>query len=185
MAAGGYKIRDQGGIHFITFAVVGWDDVFTREQYRTMLVESLKYCQEHKGLQIYGWCIMSNHVHLIVKAAEQNLSGVLRDFKKFTAYKIIHAIQANPLESRKAWMLDIFKKEGRSNSRNIHYQFWCQDNHAQILFNSIFSQQKLQYIHQNPVAAGIVRYAEDYLYSSARDYYEGRSIGLLSIQFLT
>ena len=185
MSAGGYKIRDQGGIHFITFALVGWVDVFTKEQYRTMLVESLKYCQQYKGLEIYGWCIMSNHVHLILAAAEQNLSGVLRDFKKFTAYKIIHAIQTNPLERRKTWMLDIFKKKGDSNSRNVHYQFWCQDNGPQMLFTSLLSHQKLQYIHQNPVAAGIVRHGEDYLYSSARDYYEGRNIGLLSIQFLS
>ena len=185
MSAGGYKIRDQGGIHFITFAVVDWVDVFTKKQYRTMLIESLKYCQQYKGLQIYGWCIMSNHVHLIIAAADQNLSHLLGDFKKFTSNKIIQAIQANPLERRKTWMLDIFKKHGDSNSRNSHYQFWRQDNHPKLLFTSLLTQQKLQYIHQNPVAAGIVRHAEDYLYSSARDYYEGEHIGLLEIQFLS
>ena len=177
MATGGYKIRDQGGIHFLTSAAVGWVDVFTKAQYRTMLVASLQCCQEHKGLQTDGWCIMSNDGHWMVAAAEQNLSAVLRDFKQFIAYKIIHAIQSNPLERRKAWMLDIFKQEGDSNSRDIQDQFWCQDHHPTTLFNSLFSQQKLPYIHQHPVAAGIVRCAEDYLYSSVRDYDAGQSIG--------
>jgi len=65
MSKGGYKIIDQGGLYYVTFAVVSWVDVFTRKEYSDILIESLRYCQQEKGLVIYGWCIMSNHVHLI------------------------------------------------------------------------------------------------------------------------
>ena len=127
MSEGGYKIRNQAAIHFITFAVVSWIDVFTRKDYRNILLESIRFCQRDKGLVVYSWCIMSNHVHLIVSAKNNNLSDVLRDFKKFTSKKIITAIEANTKESRREWMLDIFRKEGGANSRNKEYQFWRQD----------------------------------------------------------
>jgi putative transposase len=100
MSEGGYKIRNQAAIHFITFAVVGWIDVFTRKDYRDILLDSIRFCQRDKGLEVYSWCIMSNHVHLIVSARNNNLSDVLRDFKKFTSKKIITAIEANTKESR-------------------------------------------------------------------------------------
>lgn len=61
-----YKIRDQSQLHFLTFAVVEWIDVFTRNEYKDVLIESLKYCQKQKGLLLYAYCIMTNHVHLII-----------------------------------------------------------------------------------------------------------------------
>jgi REP element-mobilizing transposase RayT len=184
MSEGGYKIRNKEGIHFITFAVVEWVDVFTRKEYKDILIESLKHCQKERGLQIYSWCIMSNHVHLVISAIQNDTSEILRDFKKFTSKEIIKAITAHPGESRKEWMLEIFKKEGAANSRNVTYQFWRQDNQPKELFSSNFTNQKLEYIHNNPVEAGIVEKAEEYIYSSARDYYEGKSVGLLEIEFL-
>jgi len=75
----GYKIRNQAAIHFITFAVVEWIDVFTRQQY--IVVESLQYCKTNKGLNVHGWCIMSNHLHLILSVQNNDLSSILRDFK--------------------------------------------------------------------------------------------------------
>ncbi|MEP7253097.1 MAG: transposase [Ginsengibacter sp.] len=81
MSKGGYKIFDQGGTYFVSFAVVSWVDVFTRKEYRDIVVESLQHCQRERGLVIYGWCIMSNHVHLIISAKENNVSDVLGNFK--------------------------------------------------------------------------------------------------------
>lgn len=166
----GYKIRDEQGIHFVTFAVVEWIDVFTRKDYRDIIVDSLKYCQREKGLKLYGWCLMSNHIHLVIAAEQQNTSDLLRDFKKYTSKQIIKTILENPKESRKEWMLAIFKQAGASNSLNKNYQFWRQDNQPKELFSKHFSKQKMDYIHNNPVEAGIVNSAEDYLYSSARNY---------------
>lgn len=77
-------------------------------------------------MRLHSWCIMSNHLHLIVSAKENNLSDVLRDFKKFTSKELIKAINDNKQESRRDWMLEIFEREGAKNSRNTEYQFWRQ-----------------------------------------------------------
>jgi putative transposase len=182
MAEGGYKIRNAGGIHFVTFAVVEWVDVFSRKEYKDVLIESLAFCQEKKGLVLYGWCIMSNHVHFMASAQNNNLSDILRDFKKYTSTQIVSSILKNQQESRKDWMMNIFEKAGRENSRNTGHQFWRQDNHPIECFSPDFTRQKMDYLHNNPVAAGIVFNPEDYVYSSAGDY-AGRK-GLLKVELL-
>ena len=184
MSEGGYKITDQGATYFVSFAVVAWVDVFSRKEYRDILIESLQYCQAQKGLMIYAWCIMSNHVHLIISAKQNNVSDVLGHFKKYTSKQIIKAIINHPAESRKEWMINIFKASGNENSRNIDYQFWQQDNQPKIILTPSFAAQKLNYIHNNPVDAGIVDKAEEYIYSSAKDYYSGKQSGLIQIEFL-
>jgi len=109
---------------------------------------------------------------------------VLGDFKKFTSKQITKAIIEHPGESRKEWMLKIFKEAGERNSRNSNYQFWQQDNQPKIIYTPDFAAQKLEYIHNNPVEAGIVEKGEEYIYSSARDYFYGKQCGLLKIEFL-
>jgi putative transposase len=97
-----YKITDQQGIHFVTATVVQWVDVFTRSLYADMVIESIKFCQRKKGLCIYGWVIMSNHLHMICSCKEGfELSNTLRDFKKYTSTKIVDTIESNKAESRK------------------------------------------------------------------------------------
>ena len=184
MNEGGYKIRNQAMAHFITFAVVEWVDVFTRKDYRDIVLESIRHCQHEKGLLLHAWCIMSNHLHLIASAKENDLSDVLRDFKKFTSKQLLKAIRDNQHESRKDWMLEIFRKAGEANSRNSEYQFWRQDNQPKEVYSPSFAFQKLNYIHNNPVEAGIVDKPEEYLYSSARDYKQARKCGLLDLVFI-
>jgi len=184
MSDGGYKIRNQSAIHFITFAVVEWVDVFTRKEYRDIVLDSIKHCQDKRSLLLHCWCIMSNHLHLIVSAKNNDLSEILRDFKKFTSKQIIKAIEENQHESRREWMLRIFREEGEKNSRNTNYQFWRQDNQPQELYSAAFVFQKMNYIHNNAVEAGIVERPEDYLYSSAKDYVLTKKCGLLDLVFL-
>ena len=184
MNEGGYKIRNQSAVHFITFAVAEWVDVFTRKEYCDIILDSIKFCQSDKGLRLHSWCIMSNHLHLIVSAKGENLSDVLRDFKKFTSKQVVKAIAENMQESRRNWMLEIFRKEGAKNSRNKDFQFWRQDNQPMELYSGAFTFQKLNYIHQNPVEAGIVEKAEEYLYSSAKDYFFQKKCGLLEVEFI-
>jgi len=90
-----YKIRDQGAIYFVTFATVYWIDVFTRLLYKEIVVDSLNYCIENKGLKVYAWVIMSNHVHLIIGSDDGKIEHILRDLKKFTSKAIIEAISDN------------------------------------------------------------------------------------------
>ena len=92
MGLDGYKIRDQQAIHFITFATVQWIDVFTRSDYVNIIIDSLKYCRKEKGLHVHAYCIIPNHLHLIISTPNNHLSDVIRDFKKFTSAKIIKAI---------------------------------------------------------------------------------------------
>lgn len=178
-----YKIRDQTKLHFITFSVVEWVDVFTRNIYKEVVVESLNYCQKHKGLIVYAWCIMTNHVHLIISSQDGfKQEDILRDLKKHTSKKLIKMIKDNPQESRKNWMLWIFSEAGKRNTNNKAFQFWQQDNHPIELSSNELMDQKLAYIHNNPVVAGIVDEPENYLYSSARDYSGGK--GLIEISFI-
>jgi len=184
MSDRGYAIKDQFGIHFLTFSVVQWVDVFSRKEYADTVVESLKFCQEKKGLKIHAWCIMSNHVHLILSTTAPNkLSDVLRDFKKFTSNKIIEAISENTKESRRNWMLWIFKRAGEENNRNKDHQFWQQENHPVECNTNEVLDSRMKYLHENPVRAGLVRYEQDYVYSSAVDYYTTEK-GLLDIVFV-
>lgn len=176
----GFKIYNHQQAHFITFAVVEWIDVFTRPMYKDILVESLKYCQQEKGLNIHGWCIMTNHVHFVISAEQgYSLSDILRDLKKFTASSILKYIEANKKESRKNWMLWLFKEAGKRNSNNKNYQFWRQDNRPMEITSNEFFTQKMEYIHYNPVKEGFCKKAIDYPYSSA-SWYEDKS-GLIEI----
>jgi len=118
---------------------------------------------------LYGYVIMSNHIHIAVQSETGKLSDLIRDFKKFTAKTILEKIQSEP-ESRSEWMLERFKKATQSHSRNKNYQFWQYGNHAEEIYSEKFMWSKLDYIHLNPVRAGIVGRASNYMYSSATNY---------------
>ena len=93
----------------------------TRTEYRDIYLESVRYCQKEKGLVVYAWCMMSNHIHLIVRAEEDNLSGVIRDLKKFTSKKLFAAIEENAEESRRNWIVAIFRRNGEFNHNNLNF----------------------------------------------------------------
>ena len=159
-----YKFYNPDGLYFISFAVKDWVDVFTRNEYKNILVDSLNFCQNHKGLELFAWCIMTNHVHLIARAEEGCLlQNILRDFKGFTSKEILKAISNNPQESRKEWLLEKFR-DAEGNC------FWQAENHPIELWSNEVINQKLNYLHNNPVEEGLVFRAEDYVYSSAVDY---------------
>jgi REP element-mobilizing transposase RayT len=116
---------------------------------------------------------MSNHVHLVASVDEGHaISAFVRDCKKFTAKRIVESIQNSGVESRKDWILHQFKYYASRHTRNEHYQLWEHDNHFIELFSPDVTQQKIDYVHQNPVRAGLVYRAEDYIYSSASNYAE-------------
>ncbi len=174
-----YRFDNPDGAYFVTFTAVEWIDVFTRSRYSDIVVESLRFCIQKKGLRIHAWVIMSSHLHLIIsRNGKPGFSDIIRDFKKFTADQIIAAIQSET-ESRRNWMIWLFKSAGRKNSNNKEFQFWQQGNHPEELITNKFIDQKLHYIHENPVNAGLVYRAEDYVYSSAIDYAGGK--GLLPV----
>lgn len=158
-------------LYFTTSTIVDWMDIFTRPQYKHIIVESLEYCQANKGLDIYAWVLMTNHLHMIVgMRGEDAIGDVLRDFKKFTSKKIINAIHENQQESRKEWLLSRCSFRAANDKKIASYKFWQEGNHIEQIDTYEFYKQKLDYIHQNPVRQEYVEYPQDYLYSSARNY---------------
>lgn len=124
---------------------------------------------------LYGYVIMTNHIHLIIQSDSGELSDLIRDLKKFTATRILELIKNSP-ESRREWILERFHKATLSHNRNKNYQVWRYGNHAEEIFTEKFLWSKLNYIHLNPVHAGIVAKASEYLYSSASNYVYGNGI---------
>ncbi len=181
----GYIIADQFATHFLTFSTVGWVDLFTRKKCRDILLESFRYCVKNKGLVINAYVIMSNHVHIIVTAQESSvgLSAIVRDMKKYTSKLLLNWVLKSGEEKRKDWMEVVFKYHSKFNRRNKNYQIWQQDNKPMVCSHPKFTSQKIEYIHQNPVIAGIVDKPDDYRYSSARNY-SGRNDFLLKVDVI-
>lgn len=166
-----YKFHNPEGLYFVSFAVVEWLDVFTRNEYKNLLLESLAFCQKKKGMEIVAWCIMTNHMHLVFRSVDgQHPALLLGDFKRYTSKAIVKEIRDNPRESRKEFLLERFKKAAGKSSNVTGYQFWRHDNKPIELWSNKVIQQKINYIHNNPVDAGLVFRPEDYVYSSAVDY---------------
>ena len=171
-----YKFHDLSKLYFITFTVVNWVDVFTRPAYKDILIESWKYCHGKKGLDIYGWVIMTNHVHMIIGSHGVDLNLIIGQMKRFTSISLKKEIYYNQWESRREWMLKIFTEAGKLRSNTDEWQFWQHESHPIKLFSDKIFQQKLNYIHNNPVKAGWVKRGEDYVYSSAIDYCGGKGL---------
>ena len=165
-----YKFHEKEGAYFVSFATVNWIDVFTRDLYFSIMTESLDYCRKNKGMEIYGYCIMPSHVHLIFRSALGDPSGLMRDLKGFTSRKIMKTIQDNPQESRREWLLWMFERAGKKNSNVKEKQFWQQNNQPIEIWSLKVFEQKLSYIHNNPVEVGFVTDPTDWKYSSARNY---------------
>lgn len=159
---------EEGKCYFLTMTVTDWLDVFLRKEYVNILLDSIRYCQQHKGLEIYAYCIMPSHIHMIA-SAEGRLGEILRDMKKFTSKAITKAIEENPRESKRQLFLECFTKAADKSRRHKNYCFWRETNHPVLLYSDKFIMQKERYIHMNPVKAGMVSRPEYYRLSSASD----------------
>jgi len=159
-----YNVTNQNDLYFITTTVVGWIDAFTRKELAQVVIDSLKFCQHHKGLVIYAWCLMPSHLHMIVSAEEgKKLSDIIRDFKKFTSKRIVSTIKE--INESRDWLLDKFSFAATVHSKSDEYKFWQDGFHPIALYSNEFKDQKLEYIHNNPVEAGIVHEPEHYINS--------------------
>jgi putative transposase len=174
--SGQHYIIKNDSTYFLTSTVVDWIDVFTNPIHSQLLVDSLKYCQENMFLNIFAWCLMPSHLHMIANSGgKKDLSGIMRDFKKFTSKKIVEQIQVEK-ESRRNWMMKRFEYVGKFNSKIKDYKFWQDGNQPIEIFSESVLWQKINYIHQNPVKARLVYREQDWLHSSARNYYNLPSV---------
>ncbi len=178
-----YKIHDQKEFYHVTFSVVNWIDVFIRENYREIFINSVKYCQREKGLLVGAWVIMTSHTHMIIGTNGDNIENIIRDMKSFISRHIRKEIENAAYESRKDWMLHIFYNAGKYNANNNDFQFWIQNNHPIQLSTPEMMLQRINYIHNNPVEAGFVCEPQHWKWSSAHDYCGGRQ-GILDLVML-
>lgn len=161
-----YLKTEEGKPYFLTSTIVDWIDLFTRPCYVNILLDSIRFCQQQKGLEVYAYVIMPSHFHMIARC-EGKLSNTLRDMKEHTSKRIIREILDNPQESRKEWLLEKFKLH--QNDGKKHYRVWQEGYHPEELYSDRFIDQKQYYIHMNPVEAGIVNRPEHYAWSSANE----------------
>ncbi len=156
-----YKFTDNSKLYFVSFAVTNWIDLFIRNEYRTILIDSIKHCQAEKDLELYGWCIMTSHVHLIIGTSGNLLSNIMRDLKRYTSEELHKAVANHKTESRKEWMLWLMERAAKKATNNARFQLWQPENHPIELATQKIAWQKLNYIHQNPVEAGFVKNSID------------------------
>lgn len=153
--------------YFITLTVVGWIDLFTRAMYCDFVIHNLNYCIKNKGLEVFSYCIMPSHIHLIARDEKGSLNNTLRDFKSFTSKQIIHHIETSDEESRRDWLLHLFKFHAKYQKQNSKYMLWQKTNFPIELSDNAVFDQKLAYTQNNPVASGLVNAPENWTYSSA------------------
>jgi putative transposase len=158
--------------YFLTFNVVDRIDVFVRPAYKQVVVNALNHFVDTQGLIVYAWCLMSSHVHLLIKTREGNGPAYFeRDFKRFTTPEILKAIEVE-MDPRREWMIKQFENFGTSLKKIEKFHLWqnCSSplhidcGQPQLLLD------RIGHIHENPIRERIVELPENYLFSSARDY---------------
>lgn len=150
-------------MYFLTFTIVKWIDIFTSSRYSEIPIRALKFYQKEYRLKLYGYVIMTNHMHLLAECSD--MIKFVSSFKSFTAKEIIRQVKS---EKRK-YILSIF--EDINLEEDQKYQVWQKGNWPELVEEGNFFNQKLNYIHENPLVAGYVEKEEDWCYSSARNYF--------------
>jgi REP element-mobilizing transposase RayT len=183
-----YKTAEKDKAYFVTFTIIDWIKVLYNDSYKMIIIDALKFYQQNRGLLIYAYCIMPNHVHLIIKSnGRETVSEVLRDLKKYTSKEITKRLESDDIKASKD-ILARFKDAGGKLKRIKTYKVWQDGNRPMVLYSNKFIWQKLNYIHKNAVEAEIVPNAEDYMFCSARNYAELDSvldIELISRELIT
>lgn len=167
-----YKVIESQSPTFVTITIVDWVDLFVRPAYTKVIDDSLNYCIKSKGLVVHAYVYMTSHLHLIVSSNGEELQNIIRDFKKFTSKQLITEI-SNQAESRREWLLNKFSYEAKKSGRATNYKVWQDGFHPVLLdtYNKI--EQRINYIHYNPVSAGFIFHERDWKNSSYSAYEEG------------
>jgi len=142
------------GIYYLTFTVRNWYYILDRHNRFQILADSLKYCQKNKGVKIYAYVFMINHLHLI--ASGNDMIGFVRDFKRHSSKEIQNNIIATELGVLRLFDLG-----------NGKYEFWSRTNMPKMIESEEYIIQKINYVHANPVRRQYVKKPEDWMWSSA------------------
>lgn len=172
-----YKILDDTGLYFITSTIVEWIPIFTSEKYFKIMADSISFCRKEKGLKVFAYVIMDNHIHLILNG--KNLINIIQSLKRHTAKTILEALKTD----NKEWILNQFHFYKKKNKIKSDYQVWQEGYHPQGIGTQDMLFQKIKYIHYNLVKRGLVLRPEDWRFSSA-NYYLNGEVGELELDEL-
>jgi len=178
-----YKVRDSASPTFITITIVDWVDLFTRPVYCRILDNSLAYCIANKGLIVHTYVYMTNHIHLIVSSEKEELQSIVRDFKKYTSKLIIKAIIENP-ESRREWLLNKFSYAADRIKRGKNYKVWKDGFHPVLLETRYMLEQRIKYIHENPMELELIDHPRSWINSSYLAYEDEKHIPIFELSIL-
>jgi REP element-mobilizing transposase RayT len=162
-----YGFRNPEGTFFVTSSIVEWLPVFTTAACCNILVNSLLHCRANKGLKIYAWVILDNHFHAILSGPD--LSSTLRGLKGFTAQALIEQIRTE----KRDWLLNQLAYYCKAHKTRSERQVWQEGSHPQEIETDDMMEQKVDYIHHNPVVRGLVIGLEHWRYSSAHEWLVG------------
>ena len=152
--------------HFFTATNLEWKKLLSRDKYKDIIIDSMRFLVKNRRVIIYGFVIMENHIHIIWQLqAGKKREDVQRDFLKYTAQQIKKDMMSNHPEDLISF---------RVNAKDRKYQFWERNPLSIEIWSEKVLMQKLQYIHENPVRAGVCKYPDDYKYSSALFYKFGK-----------
>jgi len=178
-----YKVKDSTAPTFITITVVDWVDLFTRPVYCRILDSSLAHCIANRGLRVHAYVYMTNHIHLIVSSEKEELQHIIRDFKKFTSKMIIEAIIENP-ESRREWLLNKFSYAADRIKRGKNYKVWKDGFHPVLLSTTYMLEQRINYIHENPMELEMIDHPRSWINSSYLAYEDENHIPVFELSVL-
>ena len=151
--------------HYLTITVIEWIDIFTKPEYFKIITESIQFCRQNKGLLLYEYVIMTNHLHLIARAKEGNkLSQIISDFKKHTTREIFKLLK----QDNRRYIFTLIKNS-YSKKKGYDNQIWQRENFPKVINSEKFAKQKIEYMFYNPVRKEYVANPEDWLYSSAKN----------------
>ncbi|MDQ3006661.1 MAG: hypothetical protein M3R47_14930 [Chloroflexota bacterium] len=160
---------DSTHLYFITASIIDWKHIFAVPEYANIPLNSLAWMQQEKRILAFAFVIMPSHLHTIIKPESDTIGEIIQQFGSFTSHEILKKLRANDQRD----LLHIFHQK-RRDQRHEH-SIW-QDIQAKNIYTTDFLWQKMEYIHQNPVAKDweLVEDRADYIYSSARYYDYGR-----------
>jgi len=167
-----YKVVQGGPYpHLITCTIVKWIPVFVSGPYFEIITKSLQHVREHRALALHACVIMPTHLHAVVTALRDDLSDIMRDFKKFTS-RAIYQCAEQSADDLLPWL---FRQAAR-NEPHSRFKVWQDEFHPKMLFSEDVFRQKVEYVHANPVRSNLVTTPEHWYYSSAA-FYTGSAEG--------
>lgn len=159
-----YTIREERAPHFLTCTVVDWLPIFANPLAVEIVLNSLAFLHKSGRITLWAYVIMENHTHMIASA--ERLSREVQAFKSFTARRVVDMLG----ETASYSMLRRLRRAKLPHKQDRMYQVWQEGSHPKILEGKAMIEQKVAYIHDNPVKRGYVDDPRHWRYSSARNY---------------